>query len=68
MKNEGLYRWTFPRDQGSQFFVKIEVIDLAGNSAHVETPNAIVLDITEPHASVVGVTGMSPRTTAPVGN
>lgn len=68
VKNEGLYRWTFPRDQGSQFFVKIGVNDLAGNSAHVETPNAIVLDITEPHASVVGVTGMSQRTTAPVGN
>ena len=68
IKNESLYRWTFPRDQGSQFFVKIEVADLAGNTAHAETPNAIVLDITEPRASVVGITGMSPRVTPPVGN
>ncbi|HWY88894.1 MAG TPA: hypothetical protein VNX28_19430, partial [Gemmataceae bacterium] len=68
VKNDGLYRWNFPRDQGSQFFVRIEVADLAGNTAHAETPSAIVLDLTEPHASVVGVTGMSPRTTPPVGN
>jgi hypothetical protein len=68
IKNEGLYRWTFPRDQGSQFFVKIEVADLAGNTTHAETPNAIVLDITEPRASVVGITGMAPRVTPPVGN
>ena len=59
VKNAGVYRWNFPRDQGSQFLVKIEVIDQAGNVAHVETPNAIILDITEPHASVVGVSGMS---------
>jgi hypothetical protein len=68
VKNEGLYRWTFPRDQGSQFWVKVEVADMAGNTAQAETPNAIVLDITEPHASVVGVTGMVQRVTPPSGN
>ncbi len=68
VKDDGKYRWTFPRDQGSQFFVKVEVTDLAGNTAHAETPNAIVLDITEPHASVVGVTGLAPRATPPTGN
>ena len=68
VKNDGLYRWNFPRDQGCQFFVKVEVADLAGNTAHAETPNAIVLDITEPHASVVGVTGQTPRVTPQVGN
>lgn len=68
LKNEGLYRWTFPRDQGSQFFVKAEVVDQAGNAARAETPNPIVLDITEPRASVVGVTGMGSRATAPAGN
>jgi hypothetical protein len=58
LKNDGLYRWTFPRDMGSQFFVRLEAIDLAGNIARCETPNAIVLDMTEPKASVVGVTGV----------
>jgi hypothetical protein len=67
-KNEGLYRWSFPRDQGSQFFVKVEVVDLAGNIAHAETPSAIVLDMTEPHASVIGISGITPRVTPAAGN
>lgn len=68
VRNEGLFRWTFPRDQGSQFFVKMEVADMAGNLARAETPNPIVLDMTEPHASVVGINGVTPRVTGPVGN
>ncbi|MCI0685253.1 MAG: hypothetical protein L0Y71_24410 [Gemmataceae bacterium] len=65
VKNEGLYRWTFPREAAPQFFVKIEVTDLAGNTARVETPNPVVLDTSEPRATVVGVTGLSVR---PAGN
>jgi hypothetical protein len=65
VKNDGLYRWVFPRDQGAQFFVKIEVSDLAGNSAHAETASAIVLDTTEPHALVVGVSGTTSRVALP---
>jgi hypothetical protein len=68
VKNDGLYRWTFPRDQGSQLFVKVEATDLAGNTARAETPNPIILDMTEPRASVVGVTGVSGRALAPIGN
>jgi hypothetical protein len=68
VKNDGLYRWAFPRDEGSQVFVKIEVSDLAGNSARAETPNAIILDMTEPHASVVGVTGASATVSHPSRN
>jgi hypothetical protein len=45
--------------------VKVEVADLAGNFAHAETPSAIMLDMTEPHASVIGVT---PRVTPAAGN
>ena len=55
------YRWAFPRDAAAQFFVKVEVTDLAGNIARVETPNPVVLDMTEPRATVVGVTGRSVR-------
>ncbi len=62
LKNDGVYRWAFPRDASAQFYVKLEVTDLAGNTARAETPNAIVLDMTEPHASVVGVSGLSVRT------
>ena len=61
IKNDGVYRWAFPRDASAQFFVKVEVTDLSGNTARVESPNAIVLDMTEPRATVVGVTGLSVR-------
>ena len=61
LKNDGVHRWAFPRDAGAQFFVKIEVTDQAGNSARVETPNPVVLDMTEPRATVLGVTGMNSR-------
>jgi hypothetical protein len=61
VKNDGIYRWTFPRDAASQFFVKVEVTDLAGNVARAESPNPVMLDVTEPRATVLGVTGMSVR-------
>ena len=57
LKNDGLYRWAFPRGAGAQFFFKIEVVDQAGNVGHVETPNAIVLDMTEPRGIITNVTG-----------
>ena len=59
LRNEGVYRWTFPRDIGTQFFLKVEVADLAGNIGASESQAPVVLDMTEPRASVVGVTGMS---------
>jgi hypothetical protein len=58
LKNDGLYHWAFPRDVGSQFFVRIEVSDAVGNVTRVESPNAVILDLTEPKASVVGVSGI----------
>lgn len=61
IKNDGVYRWNFPRDLGPQFFLRVEVTDLAGNLARADTPNAILLDMTEPHAQVIGVSGINPR-------
>jgi hypothetical protein len=59
IKNDGSHRWTFPHDAGSQFFFKVEVVDLAGNVARAESQTPVTLDMTEPRASVVGVTGMT---------
>jgi hypothetical protein len=67
VKNDGLYKWAFPRDQGSHFFVKIEVSDQAGNVARAETANAVALDMTVPQAQVVGISGAGQRPT-PGGN
>lgn len=61
VKNDGVYRWAFPRDVTAQFFVKVEITDLAGNTARAETPNPVVLDMSEPRATVVGVTGLGFR-------
>jgi Bacterial Ig-like domain len=58
LKNDGLYRWTFPRDLGAQFYVRVEATDMAGNVAHVDSTAAVMLDLTEPRASVTGVTGI----------
>jgi hypothetical protein len=68
VKNDGVHRWNFPRDSGSQFFFKVEVADLAGNIARAESPAPVVLDMTEPRASVIGVTGIGVRATPPLGN
>jgi hypothetical protein len=63
LKNDGMYRWAFPRDMGAQFWVKAEAADGAGNIARVETPTPIVLDMTEPRASVLGISSASVRPT-----
>jgi hypothetical protein len=57
LKNDGVHRWAFPRDAGGQFFFKIEVTDLAGNMSQDVSRQPIVIDMTEPRATVVGVTG-----------
>ena len=61
IRNEGVHMWSFPRDCGNRFFVKIEVSDQAGNIGHVECPNPVVLDMTEPRASVVAISGIMVR-------
>ncbi len=56
VKNDGQYRWAFPRDIGGQFFLKIEAVDQAGNVARAESP-AISLDLQVPNVEVVDVVG-----------
>jgi hypothetical protein len=68
LKNDGVYRWTFPRDAGSQFFVRLEATDLVGNSTKCELPSPVVLDMTEPRALVTSISGVTPRPTPPAGN
>lgn len=64
-KNDGLVRWEFPRDMGGQFFVKMEVTDQAGNVAKAESPNPVNIDMTEPRATVVGITALQARPVTP---
>jgi hypothetical protein len=55
LKNEDSYRWEFPRDSNSVYFFKVEAVDRVGNVGRAETANPVVLDMTEPRASVVGI-------------
>jgi hypothetical protein len=59
VKNDSCYHWEFPRDVGGQFFVRLEAADQAGNVSRCETPTPVVLDMTEPRALVVGISGMN---------
>lgn len=59
LANTGSFGWHFPREIGGQFFVKLEVCDEAGNKAVCETPTPVMLDLYEPQAQVVGVSGVS---------
>jgi hypothetical protein len=61
LKNDGTYRWAFPHNGAAQFFIKMEVADMAGNVSTVEAPNPVALDMTEPRAFVMGITGIRPR-------
>ena len=61
LKNDGFYRWPIPRDMGGQFFIRVEATDMAGNVTRTEAPTAVVLDITEPRTSVIGVTAVPVR-------
>lgn len=66
IKNEGSHRWLFPANVPPQIYLKLEVIDLAGNITKVETPSPILLDQTEPEATLVDVTGINRQAPAPV--
>ena len=57
VRNDGMYRWAFPRDAGGQFFFKAEITDQAGNLSQDVTRQPVVIDMTEPRATVVGVSG-----------
>ncbi len=56
-RNDGVYLWNIPRDGASNIFFKVEAIDSAGNIGRAETTNPFVLDLTEPRATVITVTG-----------
>lgn len=56
IKNTGSHRWMLPRDIPASVYLKIEAIDLAGNATKIEVPTPILLDQTEPEATIVDAT------------
>jgi hypothetical protein len=56
-RNDGLYRWRVPNDVGAaEAYIRLVVIDQAGNRCRCETPQATPLDDhSRPRASVIHV-------------
>jgi hypothetical protein len=61
LRNDGSYRWTAPKDGASEYFIRMDVTDRAGNLTRCETPQAVVLDLVHPKAKVLGVSANGPR-------
>jgi hypothetical protein len=55
VKNDGLYRWTLPRDIPPNFVIRFEARDLAGNVSRVDAANPVPLDLTEPDVNLAVV-------------
>lgn len=64
LKNDGLYRWSFPREVSAPIFVRVEVADQAGNVARADSAQPIALDTTEPRGTVLGINPVNGRATA----
>jgi hypothetical protein len=55
--NTGQYCWHFPHEIGPEIFLRLEVTDEAGNTANSVLNSPVQLDLSEPQADIVGVTG-----------
>jgi len=61
VKNDGIYHWSINQDLAPQYFVRLEVVDQAGNKATCETTTPVLVDRTEPDINVLGVTVVQTR-------
>lgn len=55
VENSGRYLWTVDTRITSPIFIRIEARDLAGNVAHVDSEQAIPIDLTKPTARIVDI-------------
>ncbi|TWT57019.1 hypothetical protein KOR42_03760 [Thalassoglobus neptunius] len=55
MENVERYVWNLPNHLNSEFYVRIEARDSAGNTGYVRSSEAFVRDTSQPRAQVTGV-------------
>ena len=60
-RNDGSYRWVLPKDQGSEFYVRMDVTDRAGNLTRCEAPQPVLVDLVKPKAKVLTITASNSR-------
>ncbi len=57
IENTGKFVWEMPPTAPHQFFVRVEATDMAGNAAAAQTPTPVVIDMSLPTVSILGVEG-----------
>jgi hypothetical protein len=57
LPNTGHYVWQLPAQMPNQFLVRVEAVDLAGNTACAQTFAPVVLDSSTPSVSILAVEG-----------
>jgi hypothetical protein len=67
LANEGVYRWTLPREVGPSVFLRLDVTDAAGNCCHCQLPQPVVCSTAPPKVRVLGIAASAART-PPQGN
>jgi hypothetical protein len=55
LENTGEYVWQVPVETRSRVMLRLEATDLAGNVSQVQTPAALLLDTSQPQASITSV-------------
>ncbi len=55
--NASPFLWTVPQEAPSQFFIRVEAADKAGNVGQAVTPNPVLVDLVVPRARVVQIDG-----------
>lgn len=61
LNREGSYRWSVPRGEVSQFFVRLVASDLAGNKGQCDTPEPLSLDLTVPKTRILKIDPIATR-------
>jgi hypothetical protein len=68
LANDGIYRWSLPRDLGPFIYVRMEVTDAAGNCCRCDLSQPFTRYAARPKVRVLGIAAGASRTTPPQGN
>jgi hypothetical protein len=55
VENSGKYAWPITSGMPTRLYVRVEATDLVGNIAGAQTPTPIVIDVSQPTVSILGV-------------
>jgi hypothetical protein len=53
--NSGRHAWQMPADLPFKVYLRLQAKDLAGNVANADTPDPVLVDLTEPEGKITGI-------------